>query len=135
MDVKIKLVPKYKWGKRSLANLEGVDHRLVRVVNRALSFGVMDISIICGLRTLEEQKRLYALGRTEPGNIITWTMKSKHIEGKALDVLPHPIKWDDHNRFYELAGLMKAAAKIEGVEIIWGGDWQKSKDLPHWEVR
>lgn len=38
-------------------------------------------------RTLERQKRLYASGRTRPGRILTQTMNSKHLAGKAVDVV------------------------------------------------
>jgi hypothetical protein len=38
-------------------------------------------------RTLERQKRLYASGRTRPGNILTQTMNSKHLLGKSVDVV------------------------------------------------
>ena len=41
--------------------------------------------LTCAKRTVEEQRKLWAKGRTEPGPVVTWTMHSKHIEGKAFD--------------------------------------------------
>ncbi len=39
-------------------------------------------------RTPERQKELYALGRTKPGQIVTYTLNSNHIRRLAVDVLP-----------------------------------------------
>lgn len=41
--------------------------------------------ITCTLRTMEEQKALFAQGRTVPGHIVTWTLHSKHLTGDAFD--------------------------------------------------
>lgn len=124
---------KFKFGKRSARNIATVKYDLQRVLSRALELGVMDFSVICGKRTQAEQDRLYAQGRTEPGPIVTWTRNSKHITGDAVDIVPYPLDWDDHNSFYKLAGIIKSAAVLEDVELKWGGDWN-SKDLPHFEL-
>lgn len=125
---------RFSFGERSKRNLEGVKKPLQKVLQRALDLGVMDFSIIQGRRTQAEQDRLYAQGRTEPGPIVTWTRNSKHISGDAVDVAPYPIDWDNEEMFYKLAGVIKAAAAIEGVDIKWGGDWKKTKDMPHFEL-
>jgi len=36
-------------------------------------------------RSTERQHQLYAQGRTEPGPVVTWTLQSKHIRGRAFD--------------------------------------------------
>lgn len=77
-------------GSRSLERLKGVDPRLVNVVKLAISLSEIDFSVLEGVRTLARQRELYAQGRTKPGKIVTWTMKSKHIEGKAVDLIPYP---------------------------------------------
>jgi peptidoglycan L-alanyl-D-glutamate endopeptidase CwlK len=124
---------KFSFSRRSKRNLLGIDPALSRVMYKAIDLGVMDFTVICGLRTQAEQDRLYAQGRTEPGPVVTWTRDSKHITGHAVDIVPYPLDWEDHHAFYELAGLIKAAAAVEGVEIKWGGDW-RNKDLPHFEL-
>ncbi|WP_461522182.1 M15 family metallopeptidase domain-containing protein [Porticoccus sp.] len=137
----------YSFGKRSADNLAGCDSRLQRVAARALSFGVMDFSVICGRRSIEEQKRLYSMRMTQIDGI---TRKSKHMytPSLAMDLMPYPAEvnginvWDDHQRFHVLAGLIYAAAHLEGVKIRWGGDWDGDGnnadssflDLPHFEV-
>jgi peptidoglycan L-alanyl-D-glutamate endopeptidase CwlK len=36
-------------------------------------------------RSLERQRALFAQGRTAPGPVVTWTLHSKHIRGRAFD--------------------------------------------------
>ena len=45
----------------------------------------IDYIVTCTLRTQAEQVALYAQGRTISGPIVTWTLHSKHLEGKAFD--------------------------------------------------
>ncbi|GAH70097.1 unnamed protein product [marine sediment metagenome] len=55
--------------------------------------------------------------------------------------VPH-IRWDDMKKFYEFGGFVQAIAKTLGIEIIWGGNWdrdqelddQKFYDLAHFEL-
>ena len=78
-------------------------------------------------RTLEEQKKLYAQGRTAPGPVVTWTLDSKHIGGRAVDIafldskgqLTYSVDWE---RF----GFV--VRSIPGLE--WGFDLWKI-DKPH----
>lgn len=133
----------YRLGKASLKRLEGVHPDLVKCVQRALSYGVLDFSVAQGVRTKEEQAQLYAQGRTKPGNIVTWTLNSNHIKksdgfGYAVDLVPFTAgraNWEDQQMFYLLATLMFQAAMEEGLQIAWGGHWQGKKDLPHFELK
>lgn len=127
-----------KFSDRSLKNLEGVHPALVRVVKKALEYAEIDFTVTCGLRTPEEQKALYAKGRTEPGPIVTWTLKSNHLPkydgyGYAVDLHPYPIDYDNMERYYQLASIMTKASDECGVPITRGIDWQK-KDPPHYEL-
>ena len=70
----------YKLGKRSLERLIGVDERMVAVVKYAINVTQQDFSVICGVRTIEEQRALVAKGASQ-------TMKSKHIDGLAVDLM------------------------------------------------
>jgi peptidoglycan L-alanyl-D-glutamate endopeptidase CwlK len=45
----------------------------------------IDYILTCTLRTLDQQKELYAQGRSKPGKIVTWTLNSKHLTGEAFD--------------------------------------------------
>lgn len=70
------------------------------------------------LRTYKRQKHLYWIGRTHSfhRNPITWTMKSKHREGKALDIIFK--KWTKLNRSWPYSWLHKIAKKYWIVWIV-----------------
>lgn len=128
--------------KTSLARLEGVDPKLVAVVKRAIQITAVDFMVVEGVRTLARQKQLYAQGRTVPGKIVTWTLKSKHIDGLAVDLLPAPYDWKDHAPFALVNKAMMQAAGELGVGLRWGRDWDRDgvagekgeTDSPHWEL-
>lgn len=139
-------MPKYSFGARSKAHYDTLDERLQRVLSRALGYGCMDFSIIDGVRTIEDQRRYVAEGKSR-------TMNSRHLPNdkgvsEAVDVLPYPHAvngvdvWQDSQRFAVLAGLIMSAACEEGVKIRWGGDWDgdgnnkdaRLHDMPHFEL-
>ena len=117
----------YKLSKRSLAKLEGVDDRLVRVVKTAISLSNVDFGVIQGLRTIEEQRELVAKGASQ-------TMKSKHLEGLAVDLMAYVGSrgsWE-MSLYDDIADAMKLAAIEEGVPIRWGAAWQID-DIREWD--
>ena len=132
----------FKLGKTSLARLQGVDETLVNVVKRAIEISEVDFTVLEGVRTLERQRELYAQGRTEPGKIVTWTMKSRHIEGKAVDLVPYPLDWNDLEKFNKIKDAMFQAARELDVNLRWGADWDGDGnyrengeyDSPHFEI-
>ena len=78
--------------------------------------------ITCTRRTIEEQKSLYAQGRTKPGKKVTWTLKSKHINGDAFDFvimvdgkpdwkMSHKDLWDKAIEFGKSLGLTQVIGK------------------------
>lgn len=137
-------------GQRSLARLDGVHPKLVRVILLAATLARPedDFTVLEGIRTPERQRELYAKGRTVPGKIVTWTLTSNHFRnprtgfGHAVDLAPFPIDWDNTARFDRLAMLMFRAASIERVKIRWGADWDQDgkprekgeSDSPHFEL-
>lgn len=131
----------YKLSKRSLERLDGVHPDLVYVIKVAIELGIIDFSVIEGLRTLEAQKSYVAKG-------VSKTLNSKHLiqsdgYGHAVDLYPYPIDMVKVNKgdskelvkFGVLAGVIKAVAKNAGIDIIWGGDWKSFVDMPHFEIR
>lgn len=137
----------YKLSTRSLQRLEGVHPDLVRVVKRAIEITTQDFSVLEGVRTKVRQAELYAQGRTTPGKVVTWTMKSPHIPGpdgygKAVDLIPTPLDWNNTAAFDKIAKAMFEAAKELGVSIRWGADWDMDgkarergeSDSPHFEL-
>lgn len=119
-----------KWSARSLKNLEGIHPDLRRVMDRALQESVLDFTVIEGLRTVARQKQLVASGAS-------MTMHSRHLTGHAVDVVPIGPNGKaafDWPLYHQLAPAIKEAAAKEGVPLIWGGDWVKFKDGPHFEL-
>ena len=78
----------FKLSQRSLNRLIGVNENLITVVKRTIEISEVDFMVVEGLRTKQRQEELYAQGRTKPGKVVTWTMKSKHIDGLAVDIAP-----------------------------------------------
>ena len=88
-----------------------------------------------GCRSVEEQQRLYAQGRTRPGLIVTHAdgvaALSNHQSGKACDccfVLDGRPSWDARLPWATYGACLKA------VGLKWGGDWERLHDLPHAEL-
>lgn len=107
-------------GASSERELVGVDAGLVRVVRRALTLTVCDFAVHDGIRTVEEQKRYVAQG-------VSKTMKSKHLEGKAVDLVPvvdGKLRWW-WPQIYEVAAAMRLAAEAEDVRVWWGCVWDR----------
>ncbi|CNL31950.1 peptidase M15B and M15C DD-carboxypeptidase VanY/endolysin [Yersinia enterocolitica] len=133
-------MPNFRFSQRSENNLKGVNASLVKVVQRALELSTVDFIVIEGVRTVARQQQLYAQGRTEPGKVVTWTMKSKHIDGNAVDLLP-VTGWDNLASFKTVSKAMFQAASELGVKITWGADWNGNgfqekgeTDSPHFEI-
>ena len=124
----------YRFGKRSKERLKGVKPELVNVLNELIK--IMDVTIIEGLRTEERQKELVSSGASK-------TKYSKHLEGKAVDLAPYPIDWEDRDRFHYMGGMIRGIAKQLNVNVRWGGDWDSDgetkdngfDDLVHVELR
>lgn len=117
----------YKLSKRSLARLEGVDERMIRVVKTAITFSTVDFGVIQGLRTIEEQRELVAKGASQ-------TMKSKHLDGRAVDLMAYVGSrgsWE-LSLYDNIADAMKLAAIEENVAIRWGAAWQ-IPDISEWD--
>jgi peptidoglycan L-alanyl-D-glutamate endopeptidase CwlK len=103
---------------------------------------VRDCTIVSGLRSQEEQQALYAKGRTEPGEIVTYMdgieRRSSHQSGNAVDVIPYPEKWnaeamrDFGNFVLGIAAILKKYRLIDHT-IEWGGTWDW-KDYAHFEL-
>jgi len=109
----------YKFGKRSRERLKGVDTRLINVLNELIK--MMDVTIIEGVRTKERQAELLKQGATK-------VKYSKHMEGKAVDLAPYPIDWENRDGFYYMGGMIRGIAKQLGLKIRFGGDWNSDGD-------
>lgn len=117
----------FRLSKRSLARLEGVDERMVNVVKSAINYTSVDFGVIQGLRTIEEQRELVAKGASQ-------TMKSKHLDGLAVDVMAYVGSrgsWE-MSLYDNIADAFKIAAEEQDVKIRWGAAWH-IMDIREWD--
>ena len=115
----------FKLDALSLKRLTGVHPDLVRVVKDCATSGVLpfQFGVSEGLRTVAQQRLDVAHGFSQ-------TMKSRHLDGHAADLVP--LKINDLGQsvmswawppFYVLAAQMRAASIRQKVPVIWGGVW------------
>lgn len=119
----------FRLSSRSLARLDGVHPDLVRVVKRAIELTPVDFGITEGLRTKERQRQLVQAGASR-------TMNSRHLTGHAVDVVAYigsEVRWD-WGLYPRIAKAFRQAAAELNVPIVWGGDWVKLRDGPHFEL-
>ena len=111
---------------RSRGKLEGVHPDMVAVVERAIELTKVDFGVTYGVRTLDEQKRLYESGRSQ-------TMNSKHLlqddtgYSHAVDVVAYDgsdVVWEI-NVYDDICDAFKKAAEMHGVAIKWGAAWSE----------
>lgn len=127
----------FQFSQRSLNNLRGVHYDMDQVVKTALTLTPVDFMVIDGLRTIEEQ-------RINVARRVSKTMRSRHLTGHAVDIVP----WGDFDKdgdidgedlfnfaveYRKIAAAMKQAAQELGIKIEWGYDlW--GWDMPHFQL-
>lgn len=132
---------RYVFGRSSKEKLQTCHPQLQQVMNHAIEISPIDFSIIEGSRTVERQKRLYAIGASKLDGV-TKISKHQYSPSCAVDAVPYPIDWQDTARFYLLAGVILSTAARLRIRLRWGGDWnsngqfndQAFHDLPHFEL-
>lgn len=141
-----------KLSKRSYQALQGVHPKMIHAICEAIIDTPLDFTIVSGLRTTEEQKALYAQGRTKAGNRVTNADGVKSLSnhqdeadglkdgyGAAVDFYPYYNGSVQVNapvaKFEQVARHIQATAKRLGYRIDWGGDWRSFKDNPHLELK
>lgn len=114
---------------RSRSRLRGVHPSLVAVVERAIALTPVDFMVTEGVRSLQRQAELVRSGASR-------TLNSRHLTGHAVDLaalVDGQVRWD-WPLYPRIADAMKAAAAEHGVALIWGGDWKRLRDGPHFEL-
>ena len=121
-------------------------HRDLQKIS-AVACSRKDFSVLEGTRTLEQQQKYFAEGKSKLDGI---KKKSKHQSNPsmAIDIAPTPINWDDTKAFFAMSDIMfdvaselKASGEITH-RLRWGGDFNqdgdytndKFVDMPHWEL-
>jgi len=87
------------------------------------------------VRTKAEQDALYEKGRTKPGSIVTnakgSTYSSMHQWGIAFDFFRKDTKdiYKNSDCFFDRVGKIG-----KELGLMWGGDWKKPVDKPHFQL-
>ena len=122
---------------KSLSRLGTCGPRLQRVFHEVIRY--FDCTILEGYRDKDRQIRMVEEGKSK----VRWP-NGKHntVPSLAVDVTPYPVVWDDRERQTLFAGYVLATAKTMGVDLRWGGDWDRDTevrdngfdDLVHFEI-
>ena len=115
----------FKLSQRSLNKLNGVHPDLVAVVKRAIELTDVDFGVTYGVRTVEEQEKLVASGRSQ-------TMKSKHlIQDTGYSHAVDLVAYDGSDAVWEINvydnicdAMARAADELE-VPVKWGAAWSE----------
>jgi len=121
------------FSRSSASKLDTCDYALQRLFNDVIR--EFDCTIIEGYRPPERQIELFNAGRSR-------VRVSKHNQSPSLAVDAAPfipgrgIPWPkeatyvkDLAHFYYFAGFVESRARVLGVPITWGGDWDRDHDL------
>ena len=132
-----------RFGTRSKSNLSEAHEDLQKLFNEVIKH--YNCSVIEGYRGEEEQNKAFDQGRS---GFKFPSSEHNQEPSLAVDVVPwfesRPhIRWDATKKFYEFGGFVQAIAKMLGVEIRWGGNWdmddelrdQSFFDLPQFEIK
>lgn len=112
-------------GTRSREELRGVHGDVVKCVEYAIGCSSVDFAVHDGLRTLEQQREYVRVG-------VSRTLNSKHLPqadglGHAVDLVPYvggKLRWE-WPLIYPIAAAMWEASEHYGVELVWGGCWDR----------
>lgn len=126
------------FGPKSLAIRETLHPKLQKVVDEVVKH--LDITLLQGVRTPEQEKALVASGAST-------TMNSKHLpdangKSRAVDLAKFPLDWDNTEQFILVAGYVLGIAEMLGIKLVWGGDWNRDfntldtgfRDLDHFQL-
>ena len=119
----------FRFGARSQHRLRTCHPDIRRVMQRALSWGVIDFAILDGFRDEPRQTLYFETGKSK----VQWPDGQHNVfPSNAVDIAPWvdgALPWEDSRYWYQLAGVIQAAAKAEGVDLRWGGDWDSDGDF------
>lgn len=128
--------------KISVTRLKDVHPDLRKLIEKADELCEKDninFRVTSGVRTAEEQmvafnnkaSKLNGIPKSKGG-----TGVSEHQYGMAVDLVVmvegKPV-WSA-SALTSLAKRVKEAAKLLKISIVWGGDWPKFVDMPHYQL-
>lgn len=128
------------FGRASTFQLRTLTANLQRLFRRVVQR--YDCTVIKGHRGQVEQDSAFERGRSK----VRWPHgKHNAFPSRAADVAPYPVEWggrlvDEDGklnrenlnallRFYHFAGYVQGVAEEMGIELRWGGDWDRDFEL------
>jgi len=118
----------YVFSQRSLDNLNEVHPHLQKLSECALEKTPTDFVVVDGWRSDEEHARNVANG-------VSWTKRSRHQDGMAIDVAAYvngKITYDT-SYYVGIAGAFYFCSEKLDIPIVHGGEW-RVKDYMHIEL-
>jgi peptidoglycan LD-endopeptidase CwlK len=127
------------WRKIKRHHVEPALANLIDAAAERLKHSRPDLGVIIteGARDHKRQAELYRAGASR-------TLHSRHIpeltgtgRSHAVDVaitLNGQVRWD-WPLYEQFAQVVKAQAACDCVKIVWGGDWPRLRDGPHYELK
>lgn len=85
------------------------------------------------VRAMYKAAGLYVPTDAECATANTWTLKSNHLDGRAIDLVPFmngKLNWNAPAAVWQRMGEI---GRRHG--FVWGGDWKGRTDCPHFEKR
>ena len=126
-----------KFSERSLRRLSTCDVKLQSLFKEVIKH--VDCSILEGHRDERRQEQLFEEGKTK----VHYPFGRHNSKpSRAVDVTPYPVDWSDRERQTLFAWFVLGVAARMGINIRWGGDWDKDwkvrdnkfDDFPHFEL-
>lgn len=108
----------YNLSKLSRSRMVGLHPDLIKIVELAIKLTKVDFRVQEGLRTIETQREYVKKGASQ-------TMNSRHLTGKAVDVVALPagvVSWD-LKHYCTIAQAFKEASESLAIPVRWGGCW------------
>ncbi len=98
-------------------DLRRLDPRLraavTRVLDRLEAEHGIEGEVVEGFRSASRQRALYAQGRSGPGKVVTWTLDSAHMRGRAVDLVLDQ-QWSDLTPYR----VLQEVAAEEGLKTL-----------------
>lgn len=136
----------YEFSESSIKKMKGLHPKLILFFGEVLKISKYDFGLTAGIRTAEVQNKLYQIGRTLPGKIVTncdgYKNKSRHQAteegtGNAGDIKIYvngKISWNP-SHFSIFVNQKGVRILMRKYNIEWGGDWKNFKDYPHFQIK
>lgn len=133
---------KYKFGKRSLAELDTCHPDLQKIAHLAIVRTKVDFGILEGHRNKQKQDTAFHSGASKvkfPNGKHNKTPSEAFDFGIFINGKYEP---NTTSYYYYVAGVLQSCASELGIQLRWGGDWdgdgnfkdQTFNDLGHIEI-